>query len=120
MNAGLGAASASSAVRCAAPPLAGALMGELQAFQVRLTAKGRDTYAARSGEHDDLMMALACGSGGPVVGVGHARSSQGTRGVHPYSTAWLVMDLTSPWSAYDPEETWAPPLEAEDWSLTMP
>ncbi len=27
-------------------PLAGALMGELQAFQVRLTAKGRDTYAA--------------------------------------------------------------------------
>ncbi len=27
-------------------PLAGALRGELQVFQVRLTAKGRDTYAA--------------------------------------------------------------------------
>ncbi len=27
-------------------PLAGALMGELQAFQVRLTANGQDTYAA--------------------------------------------------------------------------
>ncbi len=34
-------------------------MGELQAFQVRLTAKGRDTYAGRSGAHDDLVMAVA-------------------------------------------------------------
>ncbi len=40
-------------------PLAGALMGELWAFKVRFTAKGRDTYAARSGEHDDLVMAVA-------------------------------------------------------------
>ncbi len=40
-------------------PLAGALMGELRAFQMRFTAKGRDTYAARSGEHDDLVMAVA-------------------------------------------------------------
>ena len=40
-------------------PLAGALLGELQAFQVRFTAKGRDTYAARSGEHDDLVMGVA-------------------------------------------------------------
>ena len=30
-------------------PLAGALVRELQAFRVRLTAKGRDTYAAHSG-----------------------------------------------------------------------
>ncbi len=28
------------------PPLAGAPMGELRAFQVRSTAGGRDTYAA--------------------------------------------------------------------------
>ena len=40
-------------------PLADALAGELQAFRVRLTAKGRDTYAARSGEHDDLVLAVA-------------------------------------------------------------
>jgi hypothetical protein len=40
-------------------PLAGALVGELRVFKVRFTAKGRDTYAARSGEHDDLVMALA-------------------------------------------------------------
>ena len=40
-------------------PLASALMGELQAFQVRLTAKGRDTYAAKAGKHDDLVMAVA-------------------------------------------------------------
>ena len=40
-------------------PLAEAFIGELQAFQVRLTAKGRDTYAARSGEHDDLVLAVA-------------------------------------------------------------
>ena len=33
--------------------------GELQEFRVRLTAKGRDTYAARSGEHDDLVIAVA-------------------------------------------------------------
>ncbi len=65
-------------------PLAGALMDELRAFKVRFTARGRDTYAARSGEHDDLVMAvaLAVWFGGPVVGVGHARSPQGTRGVH--------------------------------------
>ncbi len=31
-------------------PLAGALLGELRAFQVRFTAKGRDTYGARSGK----------------------------------------------------------------------
>ena len=40
-------------------PLAEAFIGELRAFQVRLTAKGCDTYAARSGEHDDLVLAVA-------------------------------------------------------------
>ncbi len=40
-------------------PLAGALMGELQAYRVRFTAKGRATFAAHSGEHDDLVMAVA-------------------------------------------------------------
>ena len=40
-------------------PLADALMCELQAFRVRLTARGRDTYAARSGAHDDLVLAVA-------------------------------------------------------------
>ncbi len=38
--------------------LAGALVSELQAFQVQLTAKGRDTYAAHSGEHDNLLLAV--------------------------------------------------------------
>ncbi len=38
--------------------------------------KGRDTYGALSGKHDDLVMAvaMACGSRGPVVGTGHARN----------------------------------------------
>ena len=40
-------------------PLAEAFMRELEAFRVQLTAKGRDTYAARSGEHDDLVLAVA-------------------------------------------------------------
>ena len=40
-------------------PLAAALVRELQAFRVRLTAKGCDTYAAKAGEHDDLVMAVA-------------------------------------------------------------
>ena len=40
-------------------PLADAFMDELQAFRVRLTAKGHDTYAARAGEHDDLVIAVA-------------------------------------------------------------
>ncbi len=39
--------------------LASALVSELQAFQVQLTAKRRDTYAAPSGEHDDLAVTLA-------------------------------------------------------------
>ncbi len=39
-------------------PVAGALVSELQAFRVQLTAKGRDTYAAHSGEHDDLVLAV--------------------------------------------------------------
>ena len=29
------------------------------------------------------------------------------------------MDRASPTAAIDPKETWAPPLEAEHWSLTM-
>ena len=40
-------------------PLADALAGELQAFRVRLTARGRDTYAAKPGAHDDLVIATA-------------------------------------------------------------
>ena len=67
----------------------------------------RDT--ARSGEHDDPVLAVELAvwfSGGwPVVGVGHVRSSQGTRGVHPYSTAWLVTALASPMFLADPKET---------------
>ncbi len=43
-------------------PLAGALRGELQVFQVRLTAKGRDTYAA-------LRRARRPGDGGGAGGV---------------------------------------------------
>ncbi len=39
-------------------PLAGALVSGLQVFRVQLTAKGRDTYAAHSGEHDDLLLAV--------------------------------------------------------------
>ncbi len=39
--------------------LAGALVSELQAFRVQLTAKGRDTYAAHSAGHDDLVLAVA-------------------------------------------------------------
>ena len=34
-------------------------MGELRAFRVRFTAKGRDTCGALSGKHDDLVMAVA-------------------------------------------------------------
>ncbi len=36
-----------------------ALMGELRAFRVRFTAKGRDIYGARLGKNDDLVMAVA-------------------------------------------------------------
>ena len=32
---------------------------ELQGFRVWLTAKGRDAYAAHSGKHDDLVIAVA-------------------------------------------------------------
>ena len=39
-------------------PPAGARTGKLQAFQVRLTAKDREPYAARSGEHDDPVLAV--------------------------------------------------------------
>ena len=35
-------------------PLADALAGELKAFRVRLTRGSRDTYAARSGQHDTV------------------------------------------------------------------
>ncbi len=56
-------------------PLAGALIDELQAFRVTLTAKGRDTYAARSGEHDDLVLAVALAvwaSGNHAIYLGRA------------------------------------------------
>ncbi len=40
-------------------PVADALLGELAAFQEKITARGHDTYAAASGEHDDLVLAVA-------------------------------------------------------------
>ncbi len=71
------------------PPPADALVGELRAFKVRFTAGG-GIPTPHSGEHYDLVMAvaMACGSRGPVVGAGHARNSGGTRALHPYSTVW--------------------------------
>ncbi len=44
-------------------PRAEALVGKLRAFRVRLTAKGRDTYAARSGERltPPVSRTSACG-----------------------------------------------------------
>ena len=48
-------------------PLADAFMDELQAFRVTLTARGRDTYAARSGKHDDLVLAVALAVWGGVT-----------------------------------------------------
>ncbi len=40
-------------------PLADALLDELAGFQEKITARGHDTYAARAGEHDDLVLAVA-------------------------------------------------------------
>lgn len=40
-------------------PLAGAFKRELESFKVTITAKARATYAAKAGEHDDLVMAVA-------------------------------------------------------------
>jgi hypothetical protein len=37
------------------------LVKELVAFQVKISAAGNDTYSAPSGEHDDLVLALAIG-----------------------------------------------------------
>ena len=42
-------------------------MGGHRTFRVTLTAKGRDTYAARSGEHDDLVIAVALAVWGGVT-----------------------------------------------------
>ena len=35
------------------------LVEEMEAFQVKITERGRDTYAAAVGAHDDLVVALA-------------------------------------------------------------
>ena len=35
------------------------LVKELQAFRVKISANARDTYSAREGEHDDLVLAVA-------------------------------------------------------------
>lgn len=37
------------------------LVKELTAFQVKISAAGNDTYSAPSGQHDDLVLALAIG-----------------------------------------------------------
>jgi hypothetical protein len=43
-------------------PEAASLLSELQNFRMRLTGPGRETYGARSGAHDDLVLStsLAC------------------------------------------------------------
>jgi hypothetical protein len=40
-------------------PLTPVLTQELSNFEVRISAAGRDTYSAREGEHDDLVLATA-------------------------------------------------------------
>jgi len=40
-------------------PFADDLVRELSDFRVKLTARGRATYAARLGGHDDLVVAVA-------------------------------------------------------------
>ena len=40
-------------------PAAELLTRELSAFEVKLSASGHDTYNARAGEHDDLVLAVA-------------------------------------------------------------
>ena len=40
-------------------PLADALLDELAGFEEKITARGHDIYAAASGEHDDLVLAVA-------------------------------------------------------------
>jgi len=44
-----------------APSLAeaAALVAELQAYQVKISASGHDSYNAREGQHDDLVLAVA-------------------------------------------------------------
>ena len=64
----------------AALPLADVLVQELRDFQVRFSDTGHASFGARSGRHDDLVLALA-------IAVWHS-SRQQNRGVS-------VMDL--PW-----------------------
>ena len=40
-------------------PLAGLLRSELEGFRAKPTAAGHETYEAREGEHDDIVLALA-------------------------------------------------------------
>lgn len=40
-------------------PSAAALVEELQSYQVEVSAAGHDSYSARSGQHDDLILAVA-------------------------------------------------------------
>jgi hypothetical protein len=40
-------------------PLAGLLRAELEGFRAKPTAAGHETYEAREGEHDDIVLALA-------------------------------------------------------------
>jgi hypothetical protein len=42
-------------------PLAQALVAELLAFEATISARGHDSYEGRSGEHDDLLLALSVG-----------------------------------------------------------
>ncbi|MBI2401437.1 MAG: hypothetical protein HYV20_01590 [Gemmatimonadetes bacterium] len=50
-------------------PEAGRLLEEMEQFRVQITERGRDTYAAAAGTHDDLVVALAlvCWFGEMVV-----------------------------------------------------
>ncbi len=41
-------------------PEADALEAELRTFRTEITAALHDTYSHRDGEHDDLLLALAC------------------------------------------------------------
>jgi hypothetical protein len=58
----------------AALPEAATLTRELESFRVTINVAGHDSYSAREGEHDDLVLAVAIG----IWSAAHGVSAKGT------------------------------------------
>lgn len=95
-------------------PEAGRLLDELEQFRVEITERGRDTYAAAAGAHDDLVVALALASWFEMISPAQIDGAEDER---PFA-AFSPEGLAAEWEAGHRIKPDRPPQGGGDFGVT--